>query len=763
MVSLRSSVLVLILALCACATPVHAQLSPVATVKLGYGRQYPLQRFFPAMVEVSWFGAAELDMNNDAGNTFNARLHLTYAQDDTYTITVQRQITLREGIISRHPIYIRTSTPIEEMRVRLVHEDGRELGFWRVVPGSAVAGTIAGALFSGATVVEVGQRALQNADWVWGGSSMLVGMSELDTASISYPMLPTSWVGYDAIDVLILNDPANHALSGSQMTCLHEWVFHGGNLVIVAAADRKSYDMMFPENELGISIDQYGPTETPANFAFNLLETVRDVGRVDPGALRRQTTLNEAMFQASLSKEEQAITEALRDLDNQPTYHRLLAISPELRELGWTAHWMTDNLVRATPNDDGIGNMLTGPYGLGQITILGMDPIAAVRNTNRESIAVAWWHVTQHLPPMIELTNQWQRESRGPANTYSAYTTAADIEQMILNRHLNTVSEGFETSTGLFNLIALALLCLIIALGPLDFLVFRRLQRLPMTWLSCIVWIALASLVIFKGQAVVTSGVLEMRRVMTIDILSDDPDATCRYRAISALRSNRTATYGLDGLQSQQYLLPVAHREIDMYSSSTTPWVRAAVRQQDDRSHDLSIRVPMENVRWVEDVGFTERPPVNATLRRDGSELLLDISLPPDARLTDATINWQNRWYERNDGNVAVASSTRRFVRSRTQYNARAEFSGMVESTWDSDSESISLPAAFQASTHRGLTRFQDTIEEHPDKAILIATIENLTPSVSLRDHDEIDVRQTTFVRMLLDINAPADEEESLP
>ena len=58
---------------------------------------------------------------------------------------------------------------------------------------------------------------------------------------------------------------------------------------------------------------------------------------------------------------------------------------------------------------------------------------------------------------------------------------------------------------------------LAVLLGPVDYKILKRLDRLPLTWLTCTFWIVLFSVGAYYGVRALRGGKLQMRVVSVLD------------------------------------------------------------------------------------------------------------------------------------------------------------------------------------------------------------------------------------------------------
>ncbi len=111
--------------------------------------------------------------------------------------------------------------------------------------------------------------------------------------------------------------------------------------------------------------------------------------------------------------------------------------------------------------------------------------------------------------------------------------------------------------------VILLLTMLAILLGPVDYLVLKRLDRLPMTWLTCTMWIALFTVGAYYGVQALRGGEMQLRAVSVVDAVdTNSPIFSTTYLGLFAPYS---ADYQLDGLKRNQWWSAISPAADNMY------------------------------------------------------------------------------------------------------------------------------------------------------------------------------------------------------
>ena len=253
-------------------------------------------------------------------------------------------------------------------------------------------------------------------------------------------LMPTVWYGYDAIDVVVATTGEAgvlESLSDAQFEALDSWLQLGGRMVLCAG--RRGAEVFAPDSRLA----RFSP------------------GR-DAEAITQRVTSGLENYAGASERLDTVGGERARRLGVPMTAVADVRGVVESLEVGGPAG-RVPTIVRF-------------PYGLGQITFLAFDP---------------------ELPPL----DQWQ--GRGPlmarvlqvggAGRYAAAEADARLGQVThlgyedLAGQLRSALDQFPGVTRIqFSWVAGLLAVYVLFVGPLDYLLLKRFDRLTWTWLSSI-------------------------------------------------------------------------------------------------------------------------------------------------------------------------------------------------------------------------------------------------------------------------------------
>ena len=306
--------------------------------------------------------------------------------------------------------------------------------------------------------------------------------AKLAAAHVEQEELPTSAIGYDALDVLVLNAPDFTNLSTEQQQAIVEWVRVGGNLLV-------------------------WPGDTPIPSSGPLLDALPC--RIGDTAV------------IELSAED------LKAAGLSPRFGKLPAreLSPApgavpLQLLG------TDRVTA-----------YQGRVGLGRVLVSPVDLASLQMNDPQKTWAL--WRVVlkgmiRRLPDDAVAT---------PEQTYDPAAGQTEAREATALRQVGDML-GNVPGAGQFGFgyVAGILIAMMVIVGPVDWLLLKKLGRQPWTWATTTGWIALVTLCAVYAGHVFKSGELHFRTFQLVD--QADGLVVARTN-LSALYSPRTTEYQL--------------------------------------------------------------------------------------------------------------------------------------------------------------------------------------------------------------------------
>ena len=372
--------------------------------------------------------------------------------------------------------------------------------------------------------------------------------------------LPVDWTGYDSLDALVLYDPDWTQMTVHQQRAIGQWVTNGGRVLVVLGTN-----VLPPGNALaGLLPLRIGePRQTPLSLS----------------TLRRWRLTDYAK----------------REVARWPV--EIVEPAP-----GWKIEFDDDAQLRAH-----------GPAGFGRMGVLACDP-SVLGGRQGANLAPFW--IEQFAGLLDRRTLHLGRAKEPEYRGYYGNENLSPGQQAT-----NAVLEHFHNIEELrpihIGWVVGVLVTLAVLIGPVDYLVLRKLGRLPWTWVTASACIGLFSVGAYYGVEYIRGGVLQARVVSVIDGVQGRPGGwATRYAGIFAPRSD---DYRLAGTDRSQWWSGLSPTLGDRFSSfRETIGSRQIYCRQHVDGGNLPYSVPINiwAMQCLLDESPVEKLPFAATARR---------------------------------------------------------------------------------------------------------------------------------------------------
>jgi hypothetical protein len=547
------------------------------------------QTKFNVDVTVGWGGCyrprewtpVDIDIHHKLTKPLGGVMRITAQQDGMTDMTVEREIVLTPGVSAPVPLVARFAYGAGELFARFVDEDGR-MPWKRDISLGSYGGQGGGAV------------AIQSADTLIG----LVGRSEFGIRELSKTcrsryqsavgktyvcsklprLLPKDWTGYVSLDLLILYDPDWDQITVHQARAIAKWVHNGGRLLILLGT------RPLPEDrELARLVPfQIGPAETVQL----------------PSALLRTWGCRSGPIQLTGK-----------------------VVRRALSGVGASARTVKDGSQR------GETVFAWDLVGFGAVGVVPFNP-TSVGGMQGKNVGPFWRDVI--TPLLARSTIEYSPRER--EEDYDRYYgeelgSSGQASNQIIE-HLLSIPELRPLSIwwviGLLTLLA-------VLIGPVDYLVLKRLGRLPLTWVTSSVCILIFSVGAYYGVQVVRSGAMQIRAVSVVDAVEGAPCAwSTTYVGIFAPASDDYRVQSPDGepLRDDQWWSAVSPDLQQRFSSRS---MEAATRhvycvQQDVGNLPRSLPINIWSMQCLMAESPVEQLPLSATVHRDGAQVTVEIT-----------------------------------------------------------------------------------------------------------------------------------------
>ena len=409
-------------------------------------------------------------------------------------------------------------------------------------------------------------------------------------------MVPWDWTGFVSLDLLVLYDPDWDKLHPNQLKAIAEWVSNGGKLLLVLGSNPPAGD-----NPLTNIIP------------FDFMET-------------REIRLGSRNF----------ITWQMDSSDLETIPARLIV--PKSETKFYEGEIYQDNQYL----------FAVGKKDFGKIGVLSFDP--ADLSLNAADYSARFWSYflgqvinddTTNYSSLDQRKIQYVEDSGIIQDDSNRFRYVIGKAHALNNVVMSFLYQEIKPLSVWFVIILLALLAIL--LGPVDYKILKRLDRLPLTWITCSFWIIVFTIGAYFGVQALRGGKMQLKVVSVLDGIQNSNMAwSTHYSGFFAARSD---SYKLNGLEKIQWWSGIAPTQdsINAYSSEAGSRKIYCVQEE---GGNLPESIPV-NI-WDIQCMLTESPikkvPFNASIKEEDDEIILSISNETDTPITNGYVLLEDNW-----------------------------------------------------------------------------------------------------------------------
>ncbi len=419
--------------------------------------------------------------------------------------------------------------------------------------------------------------------------------------------VPWDWTGFVSLDLLVLYDPDWALLRHQQMQAIREWVSNGGTLLLVLG-----------QRPL--------PQDNP----------LCDVLPFQIGEPREVEIPSAALEQWGLdSSRVQTVT-------------------------AWPLTAKPEALLLEEVETSGAGCLYgLGVVGFGRVAVLSFNPVQLAPEQSGRTAAFWTRHIAACIgdrsdssenrapfpAPITDISAGHGRtivlaeeESQGGDDVPGQRRPTDDRFRISLAQNAaNQVMEHLYQLRQMRPLsiwwVILTLSALAILLGPVDYLVLKRLDKLPYTWLTSIGWIVVFTAGAYYGVQWLRGGAMELRVVSVLDGVAD---SNCIWAtSYAGLFAPRSDDYQLEGLMTNQWWSGLAPSREEIWRHQQESGMRQIHCVQADGGN-LPVSLPI-NIWTVQSLLMEwalEEMPFSATIDRRDDEVIVEIDNRSDSAIS---------------------------------------------------------------------------------------------------------------------------------
>lgn len=418
-------------------------------------------------------------------------------------------------------------------------------------------------------------------------------------------MVPWDWTGFVSLDLLVLYDPEWSQFREQQLKAIVQWVSNGGRLLLVLGSH---------------PLTQSNPI---ARFLPFELQDVK------------QVTIT------------QEILRGWELMYNRPETVSAWPLVPK----GGTHYYEAPTY--------GMDECLfaAAHAGFGRVGVLAFDP--STMSERQASRSALFW--TSRIKTLLgdEPEQSWSSRSRRLDKRRIARTIeySGDPDKAIHNQNRGRgrfeVSQAHIANNAVMEFlyqgieplsiwwVILLLVLLAILLGPLDYKLLKRKDKLPLTWVTCTFWIALFTVGAYYGVQAIRGGDMDLRVVSVVDgIEGADHAWSTDYCGLFAPYSD---DYSLSGLQPNQWWSGIAPTQQSLWQHNREVAGRNIYCFQHDGGNvPYSLPINIWTVQCLLNEAPVEKLPLTAVVRRDGDQVAVEISNYSDSPILNAYVYLEN-------------------------------------------------------------------------------------------------------------------------
>jgi hypothetical protein len=280
-----------------------------------------------------------------------------------------------------------------------------------------------------------------------------------------------------------------------------------------------------------------------------------------------------------------------------------------------------------------------GYSGFGRVGVLAFDP-STMSDRQRANSASFWIHCIKEVLEYSDYLPSGSVTGGLRSNQISRTIQSVSDAEIQTNRpgnrnrfeigwaHAanNAVMEFLYQSIRPLSIwwVILLLIVLAVLLGPLDYKLLKRIDRLPLTWLTCTFWIVFFTVGAYYGVQALRAGDMELRVVSVLDgIKNSNHTWSTQFCGLFAPYSD---DYQLENLQENQWWSGVAPTQETIWQQSTQVGGRRIYCFQHDGGNlPYSIPVNIWDVQCLLNESSMQKMPFDAEVQLQVDEVFINI------------------------------------------------------------------------------------------------------------------------------------------
>lgn len=438
--------------------------------------------------------------------------------------------------------------------------------------------------------------------------------------------VPWDWTGFTALDLLILYDPDWSLFNKQQLNAITEWVSNGGRLLIILGNNRLMADNPLssllpfeiqPARQIKIKTDTLSTlnlnSQEDANSVCSTLIARPDVNYVQMVVNCEQGCL--------FAKGRIGFGRAA-----------VLAFDPSIlgdSQLSSSTRFWVNIIKSIIDEDNSIDAMMTA-QGRTRTSDFVNSPINRTDTFSRTIMA-------KDDRTKGQLDNINSRISQMRYSPYYIIGTAQAGNNAIME-HLYHITQLRPLSIWW---VILLLILFAVLLGPVDYIVLKRLDKLPLTWITCCCWIVVFSAGAYYGVAAIRGGSTTLRVISVLDGIEGLSSGWATY--YSGLFAPNSSDYKFDNLSQRQWWSGLAPTEETLYGYNREVIGRNIFFEQSEgKNHPYSVPISIWTMQCLLAEWPIEKMPATAAVSVEGNKVTVKIDNKSDKPIISGYVFFSN-------------------------------------------------------------------------------------------------------------------------
>ena len=421
-------------------------------------------------------------------------------------------------------------------------------------------------------------------------------------ARLQPEQFPDNPLALEGLDALYLNSERAAAFSVPQATALLAWVRGGGHLIV--AVEQMSDLAAAPW------LSQFLPVEILGSDDREILGGLRD-WVTDPNFVRRKATL--LHIPGSKNK---------KDSSPESTYASLVkntVVSADKQLVGTGR--ATDGRVLAGSADAPL--IVEAVRARGTLTVLMFSPEREPFRSWSDR-GVFWAKLCEVSPEL------WDSPDFSVAETWSSDGV---FGAMLDSRQVRKLPIGA---------LLLLLLVYLAVIGPVDYLVLKRLNRQMLTWITFPAYVVFFSVLIYIIGYQLRAGDTEWNELQVVDVLPRGEKADLRGRTYFSVYASKNSTFPLG---SDSGISSLRAEMVDLMVGAKDGEQPSIIHRGNNFSGTITVPVWTSSL-YVEDWFKTGERPIAMTARLKDGQTEVEIRNLLDRKVTDVRVVVKGLVYE---------------------------------------------------------------------------------------------------------------------